>query len=189
MGRRASLDDMPPEIVSEFNRLVRLGWKIADIRDSMAMLGHPISHGAAGRAVKKAREQLASWRESQEVAGMWVQQLGENPNGDIGLMVAEVLKVVSHLTVSSMLDQAQGAASGEQKPVKAMDLMLATQAVKNLETIAKQSMERTERIERAVLAKRAKEAEATAKQVGLSEDAWDKIRAKFLGIDQEGEPT
>lgn len=185
MGRRGTLDSAPSAIVAEFNRLVRAGWTIDAIRQAMADLGQPISHGAAGRAVKKAREQIEALRESQEIAGMWVQQLGENPHGDVGMMVAEVLKVVAHLTSAQMLDQAQEG----KKPVKAMELMLLTQAVKNLENTAKQSMDRRERIERAVLSKQAEAAEVVAKELGLSTDGWDKIRARFLGIDQEEPPA
>lgn len=181
MGRRGVMETAPPEIVAEFHRLVRAGWTIDTIREAMAGLGQPMSHGTAGRAVKKAREHFAAMRESQEVAGMWVQQIGENPNGDVGMLVAEILKVVSHLTVSSMLDQAQEG----KKPVKAMDLMLATQAIKNLENVAKQSMDRRERIERAVLTKQAAAAESTAREIGVSTDAWEKIRARFLGIDKQ----
>lgn len=189
MGRRGSMDSAPSQIVAEFNRLVRDGWTIDQIREAMAALGHPMSNGAAGRAVKKAREQIEALKESQEVAGMWVQQLGENPHSDVGMMVAEILKVVSHLTSATLLQQAQDAHAGKAKPVKAMELMLATQAVKNLENVAKQSMDRRERIERAVLAKQAEAAEVVAKQLGLTTDGWDKIRARFLGIDQDQAPA
>ena len=46
-------------------------------------------------------------------------------------------------------------------------------------------MDRRERIERTVLAKQAKAAEVTARAAGVTEDAWEKIRARFLGIEDQ----
>jgi hypothetical protein len=181
MGRQAALDSAPPEILAEFNRLVRAGWTIDAIRAEMAALGRPMSNGAAGRAVKKAREQIARYRESQEVAGHWVAELGENPRGDVGAMLAELLKVIAHNTLGTML----GGEDGPAKPAKAMDIMLLAKSIQSLESSAKASMERRERIERAVLAKQAKAAEVTARAAGVADDAWAKIRAEFLGIKDE----
>lgn len=182
MGRRSRFDDMAQEIRAEVDRLIREGKTIAEIRDHLAQLGTPVSNGAAGRYVRNARANMARFKAAQEIAGQWVAELGEAPRGDVGVLLAEMLKTVAFNT----LDQLAGGEEEPAKPAKPMDIMLLAKAIQSLESSAKASHERREKIEQAVLAKQAKAAESTARETGISDQAWEAIRAKFLGIDAPG---
>lgn len=177
MGRRSRFDVMPKVLLDEVNRLVREGRTIGDIREHLAELGEPVSNGAVGRYVKNARDQMRRYRDAQEVAGQWVTQLGENPHGDVGMLLAEMLKVTAFQTLSAL-----GGEDDDALPTKPMDIMLLAKAIKDLESTAKQSIDRRERIEKAVLERQAAKAEKVARKAGMSKEAWESIRAEFLGI-------
>lgn len=182
MGRRNSFETMPSEIREVVDRLVREGRTIEEIRVHLNELGHPRSNGATGRYVKNARANMARFQAAQEIAGQWVTQLGEQPRGDVGVLLAEMLKTVAFNTLDVM-------AGGEEeaKPAKPMDIMLLAKAIQSLESTAKASHERRERIERTVLERQAKVAQAAAKEAGVSDEAFERIRAKFLGVYAESE--
>ena len=186
MGRRSRFDTMPRVLLDEVNRLVREGRTIGDIREHLAELGAEVSNGSMGRYVKNARDQMRRYQEAQEVAGQWVAKLGENPKGDVGMLLAEMLKVTAFQTLSSMASEDdEGEAVQAAKP---MDIMLLAKAIKDLEATAKQSIERRERIEKAVLQRQAKAAESAAKEAGVDDEAFERIRAKFLGVHYEPAP-
>lgn len=181
MGRRSRFDTMPKALLEQVNALIRQGLTIGQIREHMATLGEDIPNGTAGRYVQKVRNQMARYREAQEIAGQWVAQLGENPQGDVGALLAEMLKTVAFQTIASLGGDGE---DGEEDPAaaKPMDIMLLAKAIKDLEDTAKRNLERREKIERAVLERQAKAAESVARQQGLSDEGWERIRAKFLGI-------
>lgn len=181
MGRRSRFDTMPKALLDQVNALIRQGRTIGEIREHMATLGEDIPNGTAGRYVQKVRNQMARYREAQEIAGQWVSQLGENPQGDVGALLAEMLKTVAFQTISTMGGDGDDD-EDEKAAAKPMDIMLLAKAIKDLEDTAKRNLERREKIERTVLERQAKATESTAKQLGLSEEGWERIRAKFLGI-------
>ncbi len=181
MGRQSRFDGMDSSLLAEVDRLIRGGRTIAEIREHLSGMGVEVSNGAAGRYVKNARANMARYREAQEVAGQWVAELGENPRGDVGVLLAEMLKSVAFNTLDVLAGGAEGLPT---KPAKPMDIMLLAKSIQSLEATAKQSMERRERIERVALERQAKVAEKTARDMGVSNDAWVAIRAKFLGVDQ-----
>lgn len=177
MGRSNSFETLPPEIREAVDRLIREGRTIAEIRAHLDELQHPRSHGATGRYVQRARHNMARFREAQEIAGQWVTELGEAPRGDVGVLLAEMLKTVAFNT----LDQLAGG-DEEVKPAKPMDIMLLAKAIQSLESTAKASHERRERIEQNALKRQAAKAEKAAKARGLTDNDWAAIRAEFLGI-------
>jgi hypothetical protein len=189
MGRRSSLDSLPVELRDLFHRLVRDGHTIPVITDKLNELDADVSQSSIGRSVKAARDQMKVFKEAQEVAKTWVQDMGENPQGDVGVLCAQLLTSLSYQTLSIMAENNQSAlASGEKlKPTKAMDLMLLAKTVKDLEATSKQSIERREKIERKVLERQAKLAEGAAIKAGVTHDQFAVIRAKFLGIPLENE--
>ncbi|MEQ1512966.1 MAG: phage protein Gp27 family protein [Lysobacteraceae bacterium] len=181
MGRKGAFDGMDSSLLTEVDRLIRGGRTIAEIRDHLSQLGVEVSNGAAGRYIKNARANMARYREAQEIAGQWVAELGENPRGDVGVLLAEMLKSVAFNTLDTMAGGVDGLPA---KPAKPMDIMMLAKAIQSLEASAKQSIERRERIERAVLERQVNATEQTARDMGMGDAAWEAIRAKFLGVDQ-----
>lgn len=180
MGRRSTFERLPQEIVDAVNRRIRAGDTAAEICTLLDEAGHPTAERTVQRYVGNTREQLAKARAARDVAGQWVQELGENPTGDVGVLLAEMLKTVAYSHLDQMLAPAEGEAP--KKPHKAMDLMLLAKMIRDLEATAKASMDRKAAIEKAVLERQTKAAEKVAKQRGLSREQWAAIRAEFLGI-------
>jgi len=185
VARRSSLERLPPELQDLYHRLLRAGCTIMEITDKLNELDADVSKSAVGRAVKGARAQMRQYREAQEVAGQWVTQLNEQPQGDVSALLTEMLKTVAYSTIASIGDgsEAELGKDGKPKAPKAMDIMLLAKAIRDLEASTKQSLERREKIERQVLERQAKAAEKVAKKQGMSAEGWAEIRAGFLGID------
>lgn len=185
MGARSSINRLPKNLADLCHRLIREGRTIHEITDKLNELDAVVSKSAVGRYVKSAREQMQRYREAQEVAGQWVAQLGENPKGDVGSLLAEMLKTVAFQSLAEMGDaQGEDVAEGVTAP-KPMDIMLLAKAIKDLESTSKGNIERREKIERAVLQRQTKAAELTAREQGMTDDQWAAIRAKFLGLSDE----
>lgn len=185
MGRRSSIEQLPADLSALCNRLIREGSTIQQITDKLNELDANVSSSAVGRYTKSAREQMKRYRDAQQVAGMWVEQIGENSRGDVATLCGQMLTGIAHATLDQIATQQMQAEDDGKpvKPMKAMDLMLLAKALESMESSTKRSMERREKIERQVLERQAKAAEGVAKSQGMSNEHWEQIRAKFLGID------
>lgn len=177
MGRRSSVDRLPRELRDLCLRLIRDGATIHAITDKLNELDADVSKSAIGRYVKSAREQMARYREAQEVAGKWVAQLGENPTGDVGALLAEMLKTVAFQTLASMGDAQSG--DPDAAAPKPMDIMLLAKAIRDLESTSKASIERREKIERVAIERAAKRAGEVGERRGLSQDVIDEIQKEL----------
>lgn len=195
MAARSSIARLPVELADLCHRLIREGRTIHEITDKLNELDADVSKSAVGRYVKSAREQMSRFREAQEVAGRWVAELGENSKGDVATLCQQMLTGIAYQTLDQVAQQQLDGTSPDgkpAKPIKAMDLMLFAKALESLESSSKRSLERREKIERAALQRQAKEAEKVAREKGLSDDQWEAIRARFLGIQRdppEAEPA
>lgn len=181
MGRRSTIEQLPPELSDLCHRLIREGRTIEDITEKLNELDADVSRSAVGRYVKGAREQMKNLREAQTVASQWVRQINENPQGDVSALLTDLLSSLSYQVISTMTPDDNGGG----KRVKPMDIMLLAKAIRDLEATSKANIERREKIERAVLERQAQAAEKVAKQQGMSADQWAQIRAQFLGIKDE----
>jgi hypothetical protein len=177
MGRRSSLEQLPRELQDTFGRLLREGRTITEITDKLNELDAGVSQSAVGRSVKRAREQMRHYREAQELAGSWVTQLGENPAGDVGALLAEMLKTVAFQAIAGMGASEDGEAKA--KAPKAMDIMLLAKSIRDLAAHAKQNMERRAAIERAVIERAAKTAGDVGTRAGLSQATIDEIQKEL----------
>lgn len=177
MARPSSIDRLPRQLRDLCLRLIRDGATIHQITDKLNELDADVSKSAVGRYVKSAREQMHRYREAQEVAGAWVAQLGENPQGDVGALLAEMLKTVAFQTLGSMGD-AQADEDGKGAP-KPMDIMLLAKAIRDLEATSKANIERRAAIEKAAIEKAAKKAGEVGERRGLSQDTIDEIQKEL----------
>lgn len=190
MGRRSSIEQLPQELADLCHRMIREGRTIQQITDKLNELDADVSMSAVGRYTKSAREQMKRYRDAQQVAGMWVEQIGENSKGDVATLCGQMLTGIAHATLDQiaqqqMTDEEPGGKPA--KPMKPMDLMLLAKALESMESTSKRSMERRERIERQVLERQANAAEKVAAKQGMSAEHWAQLRAQFLGIPVEAE--
>ena len=101
--------------------------------------------------------------------------MGENPTGDVGALLAEMLKTVAFQALATMGPDETGAA----KPTKPMDIMLLAKAIRDLESTSKANIERREKIERAAIERAAKKAGEVGQRAGLSQSAIDEIQKEL----------
>lgn len=182
MGRKGTIAKLPPAIKAECDRLIRDGRATIDeIVDHLRTLGADVPRSTLGDYKKRMEERLARYREAQEVAGVWVAQLGEQPDSQTGQLLAELLKSVAFRTLADMQEQEAGAEPEE--------LMLLAKALKDMAGAQKTDLEFRQKLRAAFRAEMQDRARATeeeiaqvAKSAGLTEDAAARIREIVLGV-------
>lgn len=174
---RSTIERLPRELRDLCLRLIREGSTIHQITDKLNELDADVSKSAVGRYVKNTRELMQRYQAAQAVAGKLVAQIGENPGGDVGALLAEMLKTIAFQLMAEM-----GTEDAEDLRAKPMDVMLLGKALDHIERAGAVGFKRRIEIERLALQRQAKAAEATAREQGLSDDQWSAIRGKFLGI-------
>jgi len=134
VAQRSSIQQLPPAVKEAVDAAVREGR--ATIDDIVALIrGHGVdaSCSAVGRYKASMEESLKSYREAQQVAGVWASQLTENPQGDVGRLVQEMLKSLAFNTLANM------GRGGEE--IGPEDIMLLAKAFKDLESAQKTNVE------------------------------------------------
>lgn len=173
MGRKSSIAKLPEAVRSAVDAAIREGR--ATIEEIVAMIremGGSASASAVGRYKANAEEQMGRYREAQEVAKVWVERLGSEPEGDVARLLPEMLRTVAFGTIGSM----DGESAGPN------EVMLLARAIKDLASADKLTAERILRVRREVADKAAVEAVKEAKRAGLSDEAAEAIKRKILGV-------
>jgi hypothetical protein len=75
--------------------------------------GHQVSRSAMGRHRKTVAEEIEDFRQQQQLAKLWMDQARENPDGDVGQVVGELLKIIAMGTARE-LRQAEEPADPKQ---------------------------------------------------------------------------
>jgi hypothetical protein len=184
---KAGIKALPPALREELDRLFRDDrCTIDQIVAHLRGLGAEVSRSAVGRLKQKWDARLARYREAQEVAGVWVKKLEEEPGGDVGRLLQEMLKSLAYQTMSQMDpggDGAEGEDGGAVTPVK--DLSFLARMIKDMESARRLSIDTELRIKRAFKAKvDATLADAEAKADGKPDllAALKEIRENVYGI-------
>src|SRR5437868_3267674 len=87
-SRPSSITQLDPSIKEAVDTAIREGrLTIEQIVALIKDKGGDVSRSAAGRYVKNAKERMEDYRQAQQVAAVWVDKLGKEPEGDIGRMV------------------------------------------------------------------------------------------------------
>lgn len=176
MGRKSTVAALPKELVEACNALIRDGRTIDEVLEALRALGAPVSRSAVGRYVKSARESMKKYRQAQEVAKVWMDKVEAEPNGDVGRLLPEMLRVVAFQSLTSM---------GESdKPAKPMDVMLLAKAIRDVAGTTKTQLEveRQLRAMRAELKAAAQDVESAARAAGLSGETVAQIKQRILGV-------
>lgn len=182
MPPRSSIARLPPEIRAELDRLIReRRHTIDEIVVHLRQLGGEVKRTAVGDYKKRMEASLARYREAQEVAGVFIPQLGINPDSQMGQLLAELLKTVAFRTLADMQQRDDGA--------EPMEIMLLSKALSELARAQKTDQEFREKVRaeyRRELEEKAKQAEAAvakvARRAGLTGEAAAEIRRHVLGI-------
>ncbi len=148
----------------------------------IAAHGGAASRSAVGRYKKTFEDSLKRYREAQEVAGRWVAQFRENADGDVGRLLAEMLKTLAFQSLADAED------------LDGKELYFLSTAIKNLASIDRlkaeaeaKALERTKAALGTAIARL--DAEPGGTPGRIPQEALARIRAEVYGIlDLPGQP-
>lgn len=173
-SRPSSITQLDPAIKEAVDTAIREGRLTIDqIVALIAQHGAEASRSAVGRYVKSASEKMEEYRQAMQVAAVWVDKIGKEPQGDVGRMVLEMLRLLAFKSLDK-LDQ-----------VDPENLMFLAKAMKDMAGADKLFVDREINL-RKLIAVRAAEVAAsvtrTVRKAGLSDDTIGLIRSEILGI-------
>lgn len=175
MPKRSSISQLDPRVREAVDAAIREGRAtIDDLVVLIASYGATASRSSVGRYVRNATAQLSRYREAQEVAKVWIGKLAEDPQSDVGRLLAEMLRTVAFQQIGEM-------GEGDDKP-KPMDIMLVAKALEHLAKSEKTTVDMRVKIRDEFVAKAAAAAAAAGKSHGLSSATIDEIKKSILGI-------
>lgn len=169
--RKSSIKQLDPRIRAAVDAAIREDRAtIDDIVAIIRELGGDASRSAVGRYKQKAEEQMVRYREAQEVAKVWIGKLQTDPEGDVGRLLAEMLRTTAFSTL------------GDIDAASPQDIMFLGKALKDLASADKLTADRIMVVRREAAKEAAAVAVKEAKGAGLSDEAADLIRKKILGV-------
>lgn len=179
-SRPSSITRLDPDIKAAVDAAVREGRAtIAEIVAIIKDKGSEASQSAVGRYVKNARERMEDYRQAQQIAAVWVDKLGNEPQGDVGRMLLEMLRVIAFKSI------------GDMETASPEDMMFLGKALKDIASADKLVVDREinrNKLLAAQAAKVATDVAKTAKKAGLTDETVELIRTKILGIPEASKP-
>jgi len=173
-SRPSSITQLDPAVKDAVDTAIREGrLTIVQIVELIARSGGEASRSAVGRYVKNATQKMEDYRQATQMASVWVDKLGKQPEGDVGRMVLEMLRLVAFKSIGNIEEAAPE------------DLMFLAKAMKDIAGADKLVVDREINVRKLVAAeavKVANEVASTAKKAGLSDDTIDLIKKKILGV-------
>lgn len=177
-SRPSSLTQLDPKVKEAVDAAVREGRATIDeIVHLVQQLGGDASRSAVGRYVKNARERMEEYRQATQVAAVWVDKLGKEPDGDVGRLLLEMLRTVAFKTI------------GDIDSAGPEDLMFLGKALKDIAGADKLIVDREINVRKLVAAKAeqvAASVASTARKAGMTDDTVEMIRTQILGIPAAG---
>lgn len=171
MARKSSIKQLDPRIKSAVDSAIREDRAtIDDIVAIIRELGGDASRSAVGRYKQKAEEQMVRYREAQEVAKVWIGKLQTDPEGDVGRLLAEMLRTTAFSTL------------GDMDAATPQDLMFLGKALKDLASADKLTADRILAVRREAAKEAADKVSSMAKAKGLSADTVAELRREILGV-------
>lgn len=171
MSRKSSIKQLDPRIRTEVDAAIRDDRAtVDDIVAIIRELGGNASRSAVGRYKQRAEEQMKRYREAQEVAKVWIGKLQTDPEGDVGRLLAEMLRTTAFQTI------------GDIDEATPQDIMFLGKALKDLASADTLTANRIMVVRREAAKEAAVVAVKEAKGAGLSDEAAEMIRKKILGV-------
>ena len=174
-GRMSRIQQLPPEIKAYLDRRLREGASQAEVREeTAAMLAEidepPLSRSGVNRYATRMEAVGQRFRQSREVAEAWIAKFGEEPTGEVGQAVVEMLRTLAFETTLK-------ATEDPDDTMDADTLVNLALAVQRLERAAEIGTKR----ERAWRREAADKGAGAARKAGVSADTAAAIRAAIEG--------
>lgn len=171
MARKSTVKQLDPRIKAAVDEAIRDDR--ATINEIVAIIrgmGGDASRSAVGRYKAKAEEQFKRYRDAQEVAKVWIGKLQTDPEGDVGRLLAEMLRTTAFQTL------------GDIDEASPQDIMFLGKALKDLASADKLTAERILVVRREAAKEAAAVMEKSAKANGVSPETIKVIRRDLLGM-------
>lgn len=176
MVGKSKITRLDPRVRTAVDEAIREGRATIDeIVLLIRSMGGEASRSSVGRYVKGAAEQLANYRKMQEVAKVWIGKINQEPEGDIGRLAAETLRMLA-VRVGQNLSEAEAA------EVRPMDVMLLAKALDHLSRSNKVEVDRVVKVREAFGAKLEQLEGEAKKGGGLDVATIQRIREEVYGI-------
>ena len=171
MPRKSNITQLAPGVREAVDAAIREGRAtIAEIVAMIRAMGGAASKSAVGRYKQQAESQMARYREAQEVAKVWIGKLQTEPDGDVGRLLAEMLRTTAFQTM------------GDLDAGTPQDVMFLAKALKDLASADKLTAERILAVRREAAKEAAEKVSAIGKSKGLSKATVDELRKEILGV-------
>jgi len=174
----SSIDRLPDDIRTRLQELLRDPrvtqlQATARINAILADEGHPdrLSKSAVNRYAVRMEEVGAKLRHSREIAKMWIGKLGNEPAGEVGKLLNEIVRNLAFRAAMNASEK------DEVDPKMLKNLAIA---VHRLEQAAEKNARVEEQIRKQAQAAAAKAVEAEAKKQGASVATIDALRAAIM---------
>lgn len=190
MARQSSIDALPEHIRDALHALLRDPAvtqleTCKRVNDLLKAEGEEqrVSKSSVNRYSLKMESIGKRLRESREMAAMWVDKIGHQPQGEIGKIINEMLRSLSYEVTTELMN---GELDSESLPNVIEQLNNLSLATIRLEKASSESMKRENEIREQAKAEAdaeaANKAEQAAIEAGLSRDAVVNIKNSILGI-------
>lgn len=171
MARKSTIRGMDPRIREAVDAAIRDGRATIDeIVSIVRSLGGDASRSAVGRYKQQAEAQMQRYREAQEVAKVWIGKLQADPEGDVGRLLAEMLRTSAFQTL------------GDLDSADPQSLMFLAKALKDLASTDKLTADRILLVRREAAKEAAEKISAVGKAKGLSAETVAELRKEILGV-------
>lgn len=171
MGRKSAIKQLDPAIREAADSAIREGRAtIEEITALINSLGGSVSKSAVGRYKQQAEAQMARYREAQEVAKVWIGKLQADPEGDVGRLLAEMLRTTAFQTL------------GDIEAGSPQDVMFLAKALKDLASADKLTADRILLVRREAAKEAAEKVSSVGKAKGLSAETVAELRKEILGV-------
>ena len=182
--QQSSIDRLPEDIREKLQALLRDPRvtqleATARINAILDETDHPerLSKSSVNRYKLRMDKIGTRLKESREMAQMWIAKLGAAPQGQVGLLVNEILRTLSF---DMALVLQEGKLDGDNAPAVVDMLKGLALTMMRLEKASSENVKREEEIRRLALAEAAEKAGDAAKQAGVSEATIRIIRRDVL---------
>jgi hypothetical protein len=173
VAKQSTVAKMDPRIREAVDKAIRENrLSIDEIVELIVNAGGKASRSAVGRYVQNSKKRMDEWQKTQEIAKTWAKSFQEDPNGEVGTLVSQVLLNLAYKTVDSISDR-------EAAP-KAVEVMMLGKGLKEILGAQKISLERTLKIQEEAKRQAATAAKASAKLAGVSAEVIEQIERDIL---------
>lgn len=180
MAKRSSIEILPADILEQLQALLRDPRvsqleATAEINAILEQQGHEtVSKSAVNRYSMKMADVGKKLQESREVSKMWIGKLGNEPQGEVGKLLNEIIRTIAFNSAMKLTED-----DGFVDPKMISHLALAVQ---RLEAATSINEERDTKIRQKATLDAAEKAEKSLASQGMSKEAIEVIKNQILGL-------